>query len=69
MKQDEEFYGANLNNEFQEFKELAIRTTQNLKRMTKMQEEMCWQFNDPQWWIDFEQEMQNASLGWISSHC
>lgn len=68
-KDEEEFSGASMNDKFQEFKELVEDTTANLKRMTELQEEMRWQFNDPQWWIDFEQEITDAVHGWVSSHC
>jgi len=55
--------------EFNKFMILMKEVTENLKKMNAAQSHMRWQFNEPKEYIDFVAAMDEATNGWISSHC
>lgn len=57
-----------MSDEFYQFLDLMKETTANLKKMSDLQEEWRWQFEDPIF-EEFAKEMERASYGWVSSHC
>jgi len=59
----------NYDHDFNEFMKLMKDTTANLKKMREMQEEMRWQFGEPQEFTDFLEELQETRQGWVSSNC
>lgn len=52
-----------------DFEKLMQETTANLKKLAKMQTRMRFQFGDPDWYLDFVDEVVNAQAGWMSSWC
>jgi hypothetical protein len=55
--------------DFDEFKGLMQKTTENLQKMTEAQKRMRWQFGDPPIYEEFVKAMDDARLGWMSSNC
>lgn len=55
--------------DFYEFMELMKKTTQNLKQMNEAINAMHWQFGEPEEYLEFINAMNEATTGWMSSHC
>jgi len=45
------------------------KTTDNLRQMQQTQEEMHWQFGEPQEFLDFVDALNDTQNGWVSSNC
>lgn len=56
-----------MSDEFYQFLALMKETSANLKKMSELQEEWRWQFEDSAF-DEFAVEMDRAS-GWVASHC
>lgn len=55
--------------DFDRFRALVEETTDKLRTLRKSQEHMRWQFDHPEWYDDFINELTDNKEGWISSHC
>lgn len=55
--------------DFYEFQQLAEEVTSKLNRMTMMNNRMHWQWGEPDWYEKFISAIDDAKLGWMSSHC
>lgn len=55
--------------DFEHFLEQMKQTTANLKSMNEAISAMRWQFGTPKEYEDFVKAMNDATDGWMSSHC
>lgn len=55
--------------DFDKFKALVIKTTQNLKEMQAATQHMRWQFGSPEWYEEFVKALDDTKEGWVSSNC
>jgi hypothetical protein len=58
----------NYDHEFDDFIASMKEVTKHLKKMNIAQLDMRWQFDHPEY-ETFVREMNEATEGWISSHC
>lgn len=59
---DEEFY------DFRDFQNAIEAATAKLRRANEMQKRMRWQFEEPMFFTEFLDTLEETK-GWISSHC
>lgn len=57
------------NYDYYEFEKLIKDITDKLREANHMQEHMRWQFDYPDYYSEFLDELSRAQDGWISSHC
>lgn len=58
-----------IHDEFTQFMELMKQTTDNLKKMSSIQNDMRYQFGHPQIFEDFVEALNDTQHGWVSSNC
>lgn len=54
---------------FEVFKTQMEEVTQKLRAMNQAQNNMRWQFGETPEYKAFVEELDEARLGWVSSHC
>ena len=55
--------------DFHKFQTMVEKTTVALRILRKSQEAMRWQFDHPEWFEDFVNELKETEEGWVHSHC
>lgn len=59
---------SKVHDEWEELMTLMKETTNNLRRMGEISESMRFQYENKAW-EEFSQAMNDATEGWIASHC
>jgi hypothetical protein len=62
-------YDDNLDFDFNAFLIHMGKATESLRAMNEAQNNMRWQFGETPEYKAFVEELDEARLGWVSSHC